>query len=162
MTLPPPKLPTNPQRAQELLALGLPGSHVSYHGRHLNFAFDIKPGTFGRTYRCLLKATPDGKFPTLLVLEPNLSQLAGGKKLPHIYPHSGRGTELCLWFPKSRDWTPQMKFAETHIPWAAEWLYYFEVWLATGVWEGGGVHPDMSPKRWSAKRRSRAQEAVAS
>jgi hypothetical protein len=160
MTLPPPKIPTNAQRALELMALGLPGADISYRGRQLNFRFDITPGTFGRTYRCLLKAMPDGRSPDLFVLEPNLSVLAGGKKLPHIYPHSGKGTELCLWLPGSGDWTPQMQFGETYIPWTAEWLYYFEVWLATGEWEGGGAHPDMIPKRWSAERRSSSPEAM--
>lgn len=161
MTRPPPKIPSNAQRALELMALGLPGANISYRGRQLNFRFDITPGTFGRTYRCLLKVMPDGTSPDLFVLEPNLSVLASGKKLPHIYPHSGKDTELCLWLPGSGDWTPQMKFGETYIPWAAEWLYYFEVWLATGEWEGGGAHPDMTPKRWSAERRFWSSKVIA-
>lgn len=159
MTLPPQKIPTNAHRALELRALGLQGSHISFRGRQLNFLFEIVPGSFGRTYRCLLKVMPDGSSPDMIVLEPNLSVLAGGRKLPHIYAHVGKGAELCLWLPGSGDWTPQMKFSDTYIPWTAEWLYYFEVWLATGVWEGGGAHPDMTPKRWSTKGRSLLQES---
>jgi hypothetical protein len=162
MTLPPPKIPTNVQRALELMALGLPAADITYHSRQLNFRFDIKPGTFGRTYRCLLKAMPDGRSPELFVLEPNLLMLADGRKPPHIYPNSGKGTKLCLWLPYASDWTPHMNFGDTYIPWTAEWLYYFEVWLATGEWAGGGEHPDMTPKRWSAERRYWSPEMMAS
>ena len=30
--------------------------------------------------------------------------------------------------------------ANTIIPWTVEWLYYYELWLATGEWLGGGEH----------------------
>ena len=30
---------------------------------------------------------------------------------------------------------------ETIVPWASLWLYYYEVWHATGEWLGGGEHP---------------------
>ena len=30
----------------------------------------------------------------------------------------------------------------TIVPWIADWLYYYEVWLFTGEWEGGGIHFD--------------------
>lgn len=29
----------------------------------------------------------------------------------------------------------------TIIPWTSEWLFNYEVWLATGEWRGGGMHP---------------------
>ena len=32
-----------------------------------------------------------------------------------------------------------MYVAETTMPWAAEWLFFFELWLATDEWLGGGV-----------------------
>lgn len=34
-----------------------------------------------------------------------------------------------------------MKLSDTYIAWTAEWLGYFEDWLATGEWAGGGRHP---------------------
>lgn len=33
--------------------------------------------------------------------------------------------------------------ANTIIPWTIEWLYYYELWLATGEWLGGGDHPEI-------------------
>jgi hypothetical protein len=32
-----------------------------------------------------------------------------------------------------------MKIATTIIPWLSLWLYYYEVWHATGEWMGGGI-----------------------
>ena len=49
---------------------------------------------------------------------------------------------LCLHFPG--EWDPRMLISETIIPWASEWLYFHELWLATGEWHGGGHNP--SPK----------------
>jgi hypothetical protein len=139
---PPVPIPTVAQRALELRAIGLPGARASYRGQELNFHAGIAPGNFGRLYRCLLRVLPDGARPDMIVVEPDLALLAGRRKIPHTYAYKGKGTCLCLWWPKKRDWVPQMKFADTLIPWTAEWLYYFEIWLKTGEWAGGGVHPD--------------------
>ncbi len=32
-----------------------------------------------------------------------------------------------------------MLVAYTIVPWLMEWLVYYEVWLITGQWEGGGI-----------------------
>ena len=34
-----------------------------------------------------------------------------------------------------------MLLADTIVPWAAEWLMHYELWLVTGEWTGGGDHP---------------------
>ena len=44
-----------------------------------------------------------------------------------------------------------MRLFDTLIPWTAEWLWYFEDWLATGVWSGGGEHPRINKKRIKLK-----------
>ena len=46
---------------------------------------------------------------------------------------------LCL--HKSGDWTQYMFIADSTVPWAAEWLANYEIWLATGDWHGGGEWP---------------------
>ncbi|MDY0295864.1 MAG: hypothetical protein RB296_00975 [Acidobacteriota bacterium] len=33
-----------------------------------------------------------------------------------------------------------MIIAKTIVPWASEWLIFYELWLATGEWLGGGIH----------------------
>lgn len=50
----------------------------------------------------------------------------GLRLLPHVYPHKGSGTKLCLWLPKAHEWSAQLRLDETYLPWAAEWLDYFE------------------------------------
>jgi hypothetical protein len=43
-----------------------------------------------------------------------------------------------------------MLLAYTVVPWTSEWLVFYELWLITGEWLGGGTHP--APRR--AGRRS--------
>lgn len=99
-----------------------------------------------RVYQCLLKVYPSN-LPELLVMDPDPQRLATGRKLPHVYQHKGEGTKLCLWLPRAHEWVPQMRFKETYLPWAAEWLDYFEEWLVTDVWAGGGEHPEPKTRR---------------
>jgi hypothetical protein len=142
--------PTLAQRAWELRTLSLDGAQVVFFsGRALCYRFRLSPSEFGRIYTCELRLTPDGRPPEMFVLDPDLKTLANEEDLPHIYPSKGAGTKLCLWWPKQREWLPQMKLAETYIPWTSEWLWYFEDWLATGIWSGGGEHPPVRVKRWA-------------
>jgi hypothetical protein len=34
-----------------------------------------------------------------------------------------------------------MRIDLTFVPWTATWLYYFEKWLVSDDWKGGGEHP---------------------
>ena len=103
-----------------------------------------------RVYRCLLKLYA-AKSPELFVMDPDPKVVAVGRVLPHTYPHDGAGTKLCLWLPKAHEWSGQMRLDETYLPWAAEWLDYFEEWLVTDDWSGGGAHPAMKPRRWARR-----------
>lgn len=82
-------------------------------------------------------------------MSPNLPVLAEGRPLPHVYRHDEAGTKLCLWLPRKNEWLPQMPLGETYIPWTSEWLNYFEEWLLTDEWAGGGEHPVPKKKRWA-------------
>ena len=64
--------------------------------------------------------------PTVRVLRPQICEDA-----PHIY---GDGS-LCLYY-RDGSWTRSRMIAETILPWAAEWLYFYEYWQATGKWLG--------------------------
>jgi len=50
----------------------------------------------------------------------------------HIYPDGS----LCLYFPQDHPWRGVNLLARTLVAWAAEWLYCYEVWRATGEWVG--------------------------
>lgn len=144
--------PTMAQRAQELRSLNLPGARISFVGRQLQLLVSLSPGQFGRVYECLFTIKPDGVQPDVIVLTPDLSLLGGTGKIPHTYAYDGKGTRLCLWWPKGRQWVPDMKLTDTFIPWTAEWLHFFELWLKTGDWLGGGEHPSNKPRRWPRPR----------
>lgn len=67
------------------------------------------------------------------------------KELPHIYKRNGES--LCLYYPRYKEWTPNMKISETIVPWASEWLFHYEIWLATGKWNGGGIEHGSKEKK---------------
>ena len=97
--------------------------------------FNLQPTNISRTYR--VKITYKlSEFPMVIVIEPNLIDLANGKKLPHVYQNPLR---LCLFTPKLMEWNATMKISKTTIPWTYLWLYYFEYWLESGEWKGGGI-----------------------
>lgn len=157
---PPPRLPNLAQRHAELKALRWPESTLEFvQGRELWFGFKVAPTPMARVYQCVLKIYPFN-FPEMLVMYPDPKELAAGRKLPHVYPHKGEGTKLCLWLPRTHEWVPQMRFKETYLPWTAEWLDYFEEWLVTDVWTGGGEHPELKTRRWG-RRPLLIQNAVA-
>lgn len=79
-----------------------------------------------------------GETPDVFVLTPDLSDLAGDRPLPHVYRDPLR---LCLTLPGTREWAGMMRIDQTFVPWATTWLYYFEEWLASDEWKGGGEHP---------------------
>ena len=99
--------------------------------------FDARPSPLGRLYRLRIRAKGFGS-PCVTVLSPNLSELAEARPLPHVY--SQKPARLCLHFPQHDEWSCEKPIAETIVPWAYLWLEYFEHWLATDEWHGGGKH----------------------
>ena len=87
---------------------------------------------------------------TVEVLDPviELDPRGTGEMPPHIYRRleTMSGWSLCLFDPRTEDWEPHRPIAETIIPWAAEWLFFYEGWLIDGRWAGGGEHPT-TPRR---------------
>jgi hypothetical protein len=73
-----------------------------------------------------------GGVPDVFVLTPELTLHPEADVLPHTYP----GDRLCLHLPGR--WSPHMYIAHATVPWTSEWLFYYELWLITGQWNGGG------------------------
>ena len=63
--------------------------------------------------------------------------------LPHVYLNRTEPSlpYLCLFSPELREWHTGDLIAETTVFWTAEWLYFYEGWLVTKKWHGGGRHP---------------------
>ncbi len=100
--------------------------------------FTATPSPLSRTYTLRIRLKRHGA-PDVFVLAPDLKILAGGRPLPHVY--STDPIRLCLHYPKYREWDDTMFIADTIVPWTHLWLIYFEHWLATDEWLGGGKHP---------------------
>jgi hypothetical protein len=62
--------------------------------------------------------------------------------LPHAYRNTVEPSlpYLCLFSPEMQEWTLSDLVAHTTVFWAAEWLYFYEGWLVTKKWKGGGRH----------------------
>ena len=72
-----------------------------------------------------------GKVPHVHVVEPEIKRTSA----THVY----KGGSLCLYFPEEQQWTDDQLIADTIIPWTAEWLLYYELYLISGKWEGPEV-----------------------
>jgi hypothetical protein len=83
--------------------------------------------------------------PRVQVLDPllELHEEFEEGPLPHVYWHSAdlELPFLCLFDPYNGEWSPGDFLAETTVPWTARYLYFYEGWLLTGRWLGGGRHP---------------------
>lgn len=48
--------------------------------------------------------------------------------------------KICL-YRYNYEFSKYKFISNTIIPWIVEWLYYYEIWLSTNEWLGGGEHP---------------------
>lgn len=83
-----------------------------------------------------------GDFPEVRILSPELirkPEYTDGP-LPHVYGPLSDPT-LCLFDPAANEWDGTMLISRTTIPWSIDWTVFYEFWLMTGVWSGGGRHP---------------------
>jgi hypothetical protein len=147
----------------QVLALGAHGGSggivVVGDRAQLLWQYRARPTPLSRAYSLLLFYEA-GRAPEVFAMEPDLHRLVGDAEIPHLYYRDRKGerlelTKLCLFYPKNDEWRDDMLLANTVIPWSNMWLFYFEDWLATGVWNGGGVHPvgAAAPKFWPRQRR---------
>jgi hypothetical protein len=104
----------------------------------LSWSFSIAPTPLSRWYGARIEYG-QGDSPQVLIDDPDLTVLADGRRLPHVYQQSP--TRLCLFLPGSGEWGAWMRLDQTIVPWTALWLLYFEEWLFSREWAGGGVHP---------------------
>src|SRR4051794_6977153 len=116
----------------------------------LTWQFTAQPDPLSRVYSVLIEYQ-QGDVPRVYIRDPDISALADGRKLPHVYKQNP--PQLCLYLPGTGEWLPSKRISETIVPWTFLWLWYFEEWLASGIWKGCGVHP--SSRR--SKRKYRRQ-----
>lgn len=81
-----------------------------------------------------------GVPPYVFVLDPPIRPRSGEHfvDLPHLIYSEGvpEDSALCLFDPKTGEWSDRKLIADTTLPWASEWLHHYELWHVTGDWRG--------------------------
>ncbi len=126
---------------------------LSKHGQgHRNtdsfyWIFDAQPTPLSEIYKILVIYHKDLYSPWVYILSDDISQLS---KAPHLYDREK--IRLCLYYPAgSNEWTKRDSLCNTIIAWTYLWLYYYEEWLYSGEWKGGGIHPDLKDEEVEKK-----------
>ncbi len=115
------------------------GEMKSQSLRHLVWETDIIPSPNSTKYRVRISYTI-GKRPAVYVIEPPvLKRPEGEKSLPHVF--STERQQICLHYGPLGEWDGSMFLARTIVPWASEWLLFYELWVITGEWLGEGIEP---------------------
>jgi hypothetical protein len=99
--------------------------------------YSAAPSPLSREYDIRIEFNHSKPF--IFVDGPDLHVLAGGRRIPHLYQQNP--PRLCLYLPRTYEWQPWMRLDQTVVPWATLWLFYFEEWLGSDEWKGGGIHP---------------------
>lgn len=100
----------------------------------------IRPTSLSREYSVFLRFTL-WKTPVVCVYGDELQRL-DAPDFPHNYRIDAKEkfVEICLY--RHLEFSSYKFLSKTIIPWTVEWLYFYEIWLSTGEWCGGGEHPD--------------------
>lgn len=122
-----------PQQAFGLRSL-FPDSQITLHGRRLRWIGNLRPTELSPPYRTRIDYEL-GQYPTVNVIDPPITDVYD--RVPHIYNTAA----LCV--HDADDFTPAMLLVDTVIAWTIEWLYDWELFLATDHWYGDG--PGLDP-----------------
>jgi hypothetical protein len=88
---------------------------------------EVTPAVHCPSYKILVHYQYDG-VPTVGITDPLITPL------PEIHMYKDRS--LCLYFPKDDQWKISDDLHKKIIPWVAEWLVFYELYLLTGKWLG--------------------------
>lgn len=114
-----------------------PSSTLASRNQSLIWRGTIVPSAASRSYEIKIEYVRDG-HPDVYVTNPKLGRFPGEDRLPHVYDTDQQ--RLCLYYKRAREWDAGMLIANTIVPWTSEWLFFYEIWLGTGEWCGGGIH----------------------
>jgi hypothetical protein len=104
-----------------------PGFRRSGNDRSSTWRGQLQPHELSPAYDLSAQYTIP-KPPKIKVLSPPINPQA-----PHLFDDD---KSLCLYWPEEWRWHAHRMLADTILPWAALWLYFYELWLATGEWLG--------------------------
>lgn len=114
-----------------------PASKITRHREQkLVFEHIIQPSPNSNKYKVRIEYQRN-KGIRVFVIEPKLDFYKEEEFLPHVYSTSEQ--RLCLYYPNRIEWNVSKLFVDTILPWTSEWLFFYELWLITGEWLGGGI-----------------------
>lgn len=121
--------------AQQAFALraSFPVAGMRLSSQQLVWQGLITPTALSRDYAVTITYRL-GRFPKVRVVAPAL-ECPPGESIPHVFSDGS----LCLHLDE--EWSADMLIAHTTVPWTSEWLFNYEIWLATETWHGGGEWP---------------------
>ena len=120
---------------------------VEYTRRHVVWKGPMVSTLTGQTFQVQI-SYPVDQTVQVKILDPPLQVLDQGQPIPHVYPN----LSLCLFYPANREWNPLMSISRTIVPWTYEWLFFYEVWRRTGIWEGGGIEHKRVKRSYAEKK----------
>lgn len=120
----------------------LPHFRSTVRGRELVCRGVLQPTPLSREYKVVIQYEL-GQRPRVFVPGGQLQPRTKNEPIPHTYADD----EPCLYDPKNCEWRPDMKIATSIVSWLSLWLTYYEVWRATGDWQGGGVEHNVGDVR---------------
>lgn len=118
------------------------GKGAVRHGK-LTWHWKVQPTPISRAYDGRIEYSMHSA-PKVFIESPNLLEIANGRRIPHLYNHER--IQICLYLPNAGEWSSHKFIADTIVPWTALWLLFFEEWLISDEWKGGGVHPGEAGK----------------
>ena len=87
----------------------------------------ITPAEGCETYTVKIEY-PQGGTPKVRILHPEIVMNSD----THVY----KDGSLCLYYPPESPWKTTDNLHEKILPWVAEWLVFYELYLINGVWHG--------------------------
>ena len=103
----------------------------------------LQPTENSISYKLRISTNVDSTIVSIFPIDPYIGTEKNGNIVPHMYNDGS----LCLFYSPNQEWSYDDLWAESLIPWASLWLYYYEIWLQTGEWLGGGIHSGEEKKK---------------
>ena len=113
---------------------------IDKNKNQLFWSGQIKPTPLSKEYTVIL-IYQLRKSPKVWVVGDELENL-DSPEFPHKFDIDDESKMVRICIYRNAEFTSSKLLANTIVPWAIEWLYYYELWLATGEWLGGGEHPE--------------------
>lgn len=107
-----------------------PWLHYSLKRNEIVWKGTFRPFALSKEYAVRIEFEI-GRRPKVRILAPSLAT-DPNRKVPHTFIDGS----LCLHL--NEEWSSRFFIADVIMPWLVEWLFFYETWLVTGKWYGGG------------------------